>query len=70
MDINGQLVVHPKFPHPTDCRKFYACFNGDDPRDLSCDMGEVYNDESEKCDAPENVPGCEDWYKDEDEKKA
>ncbi|CAH1961597.1 unnamed protein product [Acanthoscelides obtectus] len=64
-DANGQLVVHPKFAHPTDCQRFYVCLNGVEPRDLGCQVGEVYNEESQRCDAPENVPGCEDWYKDD-----
>ncbi|KAG5884574.1 hypothetical protein JTB14_015415 [Gonioctena quinquepunctata] len=64
-DANGNLEVHPKYPHPTDCQRFYVCLNGDEPRDLGCQVGEVYNEESQRCDAPENVPGCEDWYKDE-----
>lgn len=68
-DKRGQVVTHPRYPHPTDCQKFYACLNGEDPRDLGCQTGEVYNDETEMCDAPENVPGCEDWYKDADDKK-
>ncbi|XP_004518792.1 protein obstructor-E [Ceratitis capitata] len=68
-DDKGQVVTHPKFPHPTDCQKFHVCLNGEDPRDLACQLGEVYNEETEMCDAPENVPGCEDWYKDSDDKK-
>lgn len=68
-DARGQVISHPRYPHPTDCQKFYVCLNGEDPRDLACQAGEVYNDESEMCDAPENVPGCEDWFKDSDEKK-
>ncbi|KAH8326784.1 protein obstructor-E [Drosophila kikkawai] len=68
-DDRGQVVTHPKYPHPTDCQKFYVCLNGEDPRDLGCQLGEVYNDATEMCDAPENVPGCEDWYKDVDDKK-
>ncbi|XP_013098825.1 protein obstructor-E [Stomoxys calcitrans] len=68
-DARGQTITHPRYPHPTDCQKFYVCLNGEDPRDLGCQTGEVYNDETEMCDAPENVPGCEDWYKDSDEKK-
>ncbi|GJQ73126.1 Cpap3-a1 [Trypoxylus dichotomus] len=67
-DANGQLVVHPKYAHPTDCQRFYVCLNGQEPRDLGCQVGEVYNEESQRCDAPENVPGCEDWYKDEPNK--
>lgn len=68
-DARGQVVTHPKYAHPTDCQKFYACLNGEDPRDLGCQLGEVFNEETEMCDAPENVPGCEDWYKDTDDKK-
>ncbi|KAF2883114.1 hypothetical protein ILUMI_23055 [Ignelater luminosus] len=70
IDANGQLIVHPKYAHPTDCQRFYVCLNGEEPRDLGCQVGEVYNDESQRCDAPENVPGCEEWYKDEPAPKA
>ncbi|XP_028151209.1 protein obstructor-E [Diabrotica virgifera virgifera] len=65
-DANGNLVVHPKFPHTTDCQRFYVCLNGVEPRDLGCQVGEVYNDVTQRCDAPENVPGCEDWYQSEE----
>lgn len=58
-DANGQIVVHPKYAHPTDCQRFYVCLNGQEPRDLGCQVGEVYNEESQRCDSPENVPG---WY--------
>ncbi|XP_055841522.1 protein obstructor-E [Episyrphus balteatus] len=68
-DRSGNSVAHPKYAHPTDCQKFYVCLNGEEPRDLGCQVGEVYNDETERCDAPENVPGCEDWYKESDEKE-
>lgn len=53
----GQVVAHPSFPHPTDCQRFYVCLNGVEPRDLGCSAGEVYNEDSQRCDAPENVPG-------------
>lgn len=56
-DGNGQTIAHPKFPHPTDCQRFYVCLNGVEPRDLGCQVGQVYNEESQRCDAPENVPG-------------
>ncbi|XP_055389605.1 protein obstructor-E [Condylostylus longicornis] len=69
LDPSGQAVAHPKFPHPTDCQKFYVCLNGVEPRDLGCQVSEVYNEETQRCDAPENVRGCEDWYKEADEKK-
>ena len=53
----GQAVAHPVFPHPDDCQKFYVCLNGITPREQGCSTGEVYNEESQKCDLPENVPG-------------
>lgn len=56
-DANGQIVPHPTFPHPTDCQKFYLCLDGVEKRDLACDDGEVFNEVSGKCDAPENVEG-------------
>uniref|UniRef100_A0A182K5K0 Chitin-binding type-2 domain-containing protein n=1 Tax=Anopheles christyi TaxID=43041 RepID=A0A182K5K0_9DIPT len=61
-DQAGQVVAHPKFAHPTDCQRFYVCLNGVEPRDLGCQVGEVYNEETERCDAPENVPGCDGRY--------
>ncbi|XP_041973822.1 protein obstructor-E [Aricia agestis] len=67
VDNQGQAVAHPKYPHPTDCQRFFVCLNGVEPRDLGCQVGEVYNEESQRCDAPENVRGCEDWYKDAEE---
>lgn len=56
-DKNGQTVAHPKFAHPTDCQKFYVCLNGVEPRDLGCQTGSVYNEETQRCDDPANVPG-------------
>lgn len=65
---NGRTQPHPTFPHPEDCQKFYICRNGVTPQHGSCPAGTVYNDVSYKCDDPENVPGCENWYEDEDKK--
>lgn len=56
-DAKGQIVAHPKFPHEEDCQKFYVCLNGVDRRPLGCPAGQVYNDQTEQCDEPENVPG-------------
>ncbi|CAH1403070.1 unnamed protein product [Nezara viridula] len=63
-NAHGQTVAHPVFAHPDDCQKFYVCLNGVTPREQGCGSSEVYNEESQKCDQPENVPGCEDWFKD------
>ncbi|XP_014220361.1 protein obstructor-E-like [Trichogramma pretiosum] len=68
LDSRGQAVDHPKYAHPEDCQKFYVCLNGVNPREQGCSDGTVYNDVAQRCDAPENVPGCEDWYKEEPKK--
>ncbi|XP_076626478.1 protein obstructor-E [Colletes latitarsis] len=68
VDTRGMVVDHPKFSHPDDCQKFYVCLNGVTPREQGCSDGTVYNEEQQRCDAPENVAGCEDWYKDDDKK--
>ena len=59
VDKRGTQVDHPKYAHPEDCQKFYVCLSGVTPREQGCSEGTVYNEETERCDAPENVPG---WY--------
>lgn len=61
-DASGQVVAHPHFIHPTDCQKFYVCLNGIEPRELVCEEGKVFNDDTKTCDSPSEVPGCEDWF--------
>lgn len=58
-DANGQVILHPKYAHPTDCQKFYLCLNGVEKRQLACDEGQVYNETTEQCDKPKNVEG---WW--------
>ena len=58
----GKLGIHPALPHPTSCRLYYVCLNGVTPNEAGCGNGLVFNSETEKCDSPENVPGCEDTY--------
>lgn len=61
-DRTGQVVTHPHYAHPEDCQKFYVCLSGIEPRELKCEDGEVFNEETKRCDKPENVPGCENWF--------
>lgn len=68
-DEKGQTVAHPKYPNESDCQKFYVCLNGVDKRSLGCPAGQVYNDATEMCDAPDNVQGCEDWYKEDSDER-
>lgn len=56
---NGRTLPHPTYAHPDDCQKFYICRNGVTPQHGSCPSGMVYNEDSFKCDDPENVQG---WY--------
>uniref|UniRef100_A0A069DPZ6 Putative chitin binding peritrophin-a domain protein n=1 Tax=Panstrongylus megistus TaxID=65343 RepID=A0A069DPZ6_9HEMI len=68
MGPNGRTLPHPTFAHPDDCQKFYICRNGVEPQYGSCPAGMVYNEETFKCDEPENVPGCENWFGDDKKK--
>ncbi|KAG4072758.1 hypothetical protein HA402_005235 [Bradysia odoriphaga] len=67
-DKSGQVIVNPHYPHPTDCEYFYVCVDTVEPRKLRCDDMQVFNEEKKTCDAPANVPGCEDWFSGDDEK--
>ncbi|XP_018330078.1 protein obstructor-E [Agrilus planipennis] len=61
---DGRALPHPTFAHAEDCKLFYICKNGVQPQKGACDYGEVYNEDTMKCDDPANVPGCEEYYKD------
>ncbi|XP_065202204.1 protein obstructor-E-like [Planococcus citri] len=54
---------HPRYPDPEDCQYFYVCINGEVPRRSGCKMGQVFNDATDSCDWPRNVPDCAEWYK-------
>lgn len=53
---------HPKVADSNDCAKFFVCLNGVFPREQGCELGLVFNDNTQQCDAPENVPECKDYY--------
>uniref|UniRef100_A0A6A7FTW4 Chondroitin proteoglycan-2-like n=1 Tax=Hirondellea gigas TaxID=1518452 RepID=A0A6A7FTW4_9CRUS len=44
-----------------DCREFFLCLNHS-PRLQICDLGRVYNADTDACDEPENVNGCQNYY--------
>ena len=58
----GKLGVHIALPHPSNCRSYYVCLNGVDPSEQGCSNGKVFNPSTSACDAPNNVPGCENYY--------
>ncbi|XP_019872962.2 protein obstructor-E [Aethina tumida] len=66
---DGRRLPHPTFAHPDDCQKFYICRNGVQPQKGSCSYGYVYNEDTFTCDDPANVEGCENYYKDKENKK-
>ena len=53
---------HPKYADPSDCAKFYICLNGVTPREQGCELGLVFNELTQSCDLPKNVPECKDYY--------
>lgn len=58
---DGRTLPHPTFAHPEDCGKFYICRNGVQPQKGACSGGQAYNEDSFKCEDPDNVPGCENY---------
>ncbi|XP_037082539.1 protein obstructor-E-like, partial [Pollicipes pollicipes] len=58
----NQKIVHPTFPHPTDCQRFYVCKNGIAPSIGRCDEGLVYSTATFACEKPADVPDCADYY--------
>lgn len=62
----GLPMVHPTFPHPEDCQRFYVCKNGVLPSIGRCDEGLVFSTETSACENPEIVPDCADYYKSAD----
>lgn len=47
-----------RFPHKTSCTSYWECWNG--TATLSrCGISLLYSTESEACEWPENVPGCQ-----------
>ncbi|CAL4066540.1 unnamed protein product [Meganyctiphanes norvegica] len=62
---DGTVNPHPTYPNLDDCQRFWVCLNGQEAvQEGSCTAGEVFNDVTNKCDYPENVAECLDWYKD------
>lgn len=53
---------HDRFPHPTDCRKFFICLADGEPRIGGCPYGKVFSSKTGFCDIPKKVPECKDYY--------
>jgi len=51
---DGYPVGHGRYPHPTDCQRFYVCLDGTTPRLHSCPAGNHFNPETRLCENPDN----------------
>ena len=58
---------HARYAKPDDCRYFFRCLKNGYPRLGGCEMGMVFNPETGSCDSPNNVPGCKNYYDDDEE---
>lgn len=56
---------HDRLAHPHDCGKFYVCFPGGNFNKAACDKPMVFDESTGSCKAAEEVPGCEDYNKEE-----
>merc|ERR1711973_76272 len=58
-------VGQGRYPAESDCRAFFTCgvYTNYHPRLSGCPQGSVFNPEEQRCDDPENVPQCADYYK-------
>eukprot|EP00092_Neocalanus_flemingeri_P015732 GFUD01017030.1.p1 GENE.GFUD01017030.1~~GFUD01017030.1.p1 ORF type:complete len:210 (-),score=45.05 GFUD01017030.1:162-791(-) len=54
---------HDRLADPRDCRYFFTCLTTGHPRRAGCGGGMVFNSETGTCSQPEEVAGCEDYYK-------
>ena len=46
-----------RFADPSDCAKYFVCSpNGVSYYEMQCEFGLVYNEDTQSCDAPNNVP--------------
>jgi len=61
-DEFGQYDPHPKYSDPLDCAKFFICLNNVSPREQGCEVGLVYDEVTQQCTSPEQVPECKDYY--------
>ncbi|XP_013785504.1 protein obstructor-E-like [Limulus polyphemus] len=64
-EIAEQPGVYTRHAHPTDCRYFFVCIDGD-ARSYGCSLGSVFNAKTLQCEDPEYVTGCENYYADLD----
>jgi len=57
---------HDRLPSPKNCQEFFTCLRTGQPRLGVCPKKTVFNSESGNCDKPENVKGCESYWKEKE----
>jgi len=57
---------HDRLPSPKNCQEFFTCLRKGQPRLGVCPKKTVFNSESGNCDKPENVKGCETYWKEKE----
>jgi len=60
---------HDRLPDPEDCKKFFTCLRGGQPRLGVCPKKTVFNYNTGQCDDPAKVPGCETYWTDQEEEE-
>jgi len=61
-ELNILEDPNPRYADPADCADFFICLNRIKLRKQTCELGLVYNEQTNQCDAPENVDECKCYY--------
>jgi hypothetical protein len=57
---------HDRLGNPKDCQQFFSCLRTGQPRLGACPKKTVFNEATGHCDDPNNVKGCENYWKDKE----
>jgi len=60
---------HDRLPSPKSCQEYFSCSRTGQPRLGVCPKKKVFNSESGNCDKPENVKGCETYWKEREKEE-
>jgi len=60
---------HDRLANPQDCQQFFSCLRTGQPRLGACPKKTVFNEATGHCDDPNNVKGCETYWKDKEKEE-
>jgi len=60
---------HDRLANPQDCQQFFSCLRTGQPRLGACPKKTVFNEATGHCDDPNNVKGCETFWKDKEKEE-